>query len=82
MVVVTVIVDFINFWLLILDYAVFVVFSSVFNITTFANSSIFQVQIFKYLYNTSITNLIHFKNRTIHIKQNKRTEQNRTEQND
>ena len=80
MVVVIVNVGFMDFCLLIVDWVVIVVFSSVFIVTTFANSSIFQVVIFIYFYVKSITNSIHSMNRTIHFKQNKWSERNRTEQ--
>ena len=52
------IVDFIDFWLLILDYGVIVGFSSILFVTSFTKSSIFQVIIFVYLYFTSFTNSI------------------------
>ena len=70
-------VDFIDFWLLILDFGVIVVFSSILIVITSTNSFIFQVIIFVYFYVTSFTNSIHLI--CMFYLQN-RAEQNRTEQ--
>ena len=69
------------FWLLILDKGIIVAFSSVFIITVFANSSIFQVVALNYFNVTCITKSIYLIHKAYLQNNQKRPDQNRTELN-